>query len=429
MIAVTNGWSLCQLDVNNAFLQGSLTDDVYMVQPPDFNNTSNPQFVCKLRKAIYGLRQAPPAWYTELRTFLLNEGFTTSISDASLFIYHRSGHTLYLLVYVDEIIVTGSFDSQVRNFITTLAHRFSLKDLGLLSFFLGVEAHHSPRGLFLSQQKYIRDLLAKTNMSDAKPVSTPLSLTDPLKLDDGSPSTDSTQYRQVIGSLQYLSLTRPDVSFVVNKLSQFMHRPTSNHWVVVKRVLRYLKGSINHGLLISRGSPLRLHAFADADWAGDPDDRRSTTAYVVFLGSTPISWSSKKQHTVARSSTEAEYRAIASAAAELNWIGHLIQELRLQVPGPPVIYCDNAGATYVCANPIFHSRMKHVAIDFFFVRDQVARQQLRVAHVNTKDQLADSLTKALSRKHFQDHRFKIGILPGSSILRGHIRDRDSHDNN
>ncbi|KAK0588253.1 hypothetical protein LWI29_036741 [Acer saccharum] len=419
-IAVTNGWPLRQLDVNNAFLQGTLTDDVYMVQPPDFIHSTKPQHVCKLRKAIYGLRQAPHAWYTELRTFLLASGFTNSTCDASLFLRHRPGNTLYLLVYVDDIIVTGSSDSQVRDFISALALRFSLKDLGLLSFFLGVEAHRSSSGLFLSQQKYTRDLLAKTTMLESKPVSTPLSLAESLKLNDGSAPTDSTQYRQVLGSLQYLSLTRPDVSFAVNKLSQFMHRPTTTHWNAVKRVLRYLKGTLDHGLFLSRSSPLRLHA---------SDDRRSTSAYVVFLGSTPISWCSKKQHTVARSSTEAEYRAIASATAELNWVSHLLHELRFQCPDVPVVYCDNIGATYVCANPIFHSRMKHVAIDFHFVRDQVARNQLRVAHVSTKDQLADSLTKALPRKQFLIHRSKIGILAGSSILRGHISNSSSHEDN
>ncbi|KAK0605807.1 hypothetical protein LWI29_030936 [Acer saccharum] len=424
-IAVTNGWSLRQLDVNNAFLQGTLSDDLYMEQPPGFTHSTLPNHVCKLRKAIYGLRQAPRAWYNELRTFLLSTGFVNSKSDTSLFTLHQSGHTLYLLVYVDDIIVTGSSDLKVRQFIATLAQRFSLKDLGPISYFLGVEATATSRGLFLSQQKYIRDLLTKTNMLDSNPVSTPLSATESLKLADGSSLTDATQYRQVVGSLQYLSLTRPDVSFAVNKLSQFMHRPTTTHWNAVKRVLRYLKGSQYHGLLIHRKSPSHLHAFADSDWAGDPDDRRSTTAYIIFLGSTPVSWSSKKQHTVARSSTEAEFRAIASAAAELNWLGHLLSELRIPASTSPVIYCDNAGATYVCANPIFHSRMKHIAIDFYFVRDQVARKQLRVAHVHTNDQLADSLTKPLNRKQFSDHRFKISVLDGCSILRGHNRKEES----
>ena len=214
-------------------------------------------------------------------------------------------------------------------------------------------------------------------------------------------------------------VTRPDVSFVVNKLSQFIHQPTTIHWNAIKRVLRYLKGTINHGLLIRRQSSTHLHAFADADWAGDINDRRSTTTYFIFLGATPISWSSKKQHTIARSTAEAEYRAIASSAAELNWINHLIFELHAPVSPTPVIYCDNVGATYVCANPIFHNRMKHVAIDFFFVRDQVAKGQLRVSHVHTNDQLADSLTKALPRQKFHLHRSKIGILDGCSILRGH----------
>ncbi|KAK0589247.1 hypothetical protein LWI29_011586 [Acer saccharum] len=395
MFAVTNGWPLHQLDVNNAFLQGSLTDDVYMEQPTGFVDPSVPHHVCKLQKAIYGLRQAPRAWFTELHTFLQASGFFNSKCDASLFIRRQSGQSLYLLVYVDDIIVTGSSLSQVHDFITALAHRFSLKDLGPLSFFLGVEATRSANGLFLSQHKYIRDLLTKTDMLEANTVSTPLSLSDSLRLVDLSAPADATKYRQVVGSLQYLSLTCPDVSFAVNKLSQFMHRPTTVHWNAVKRLLRYLKG--------------------------DPDDRRSTTAFVVFYGSTPISWSSKKQHTIARSTTEAEYRAIASSAAELNWIGHLLSELQIRVTTTPVIYCDNVGATYVCANPIFHSRMKHVAIDFFFVRDQVARQQLRISHVHTNDQLADSLTKPLSRRQFTDHRSKIGILDGSSILRGHNR--------
>ncbi|KAI9169309.1 hypothetical protein LWI28_010561 [Acer negundo] len=237
---------------------------------PDFTHSSKPQHVCKLRKAIYGLCQAPCPWYIEHRTFQLAVEFTNYISYASLFIRHRPGHTLYLLVYVDDIIITGSSNSQVCDFIATLAHRFSLKDLGLLSFFLSVEAHRSPRGLFLSQQQCIQNLLVKTNMLEAKPVLTPLALTEPLKLIDGSAPTNPTKYRQVLGSLQYLSLTCHDVSFAMNKLSQFMHRPTTNHWNVAKRILRYLKDSIDHGLLISRNSPLRLHAFTDADWAGDP---------------------------------------------------------------------------------------------------------------------------------------------------------------
>lgn len=200
-----------------------------------------------------------------------------------------------------------------------------------------------------------------------------------------------------------------------------MHNPSVTHWTCVKRVLRYLKGSITHGLHFRKTANPTLHAFSDSDWAGNADDYTSTSAYIVFIGSSPISWSSKKQKTVARSSTEAEYRSVAHTTAELNWITNILQELHLPVKVHPTIYCDNIGATYLCKNSVFHSCMKDVALDFHFVRSQVARNQLRVSHVHTQDQLADSLTKVVPKKQFLLHRSKIGLHDGSSILRGHVR--------
>ncbi|CAH9110456.1 unnamed protein product [Cuscuta europaea] len=420
-LAVTHHWPIRQLDVNNAFLQGTLSDKVFMQQPSGFVDPNHPSHVCLLHKALYGLRQAPRAWYCELRTYLLASGFTNSKSDVSLFIHHTSGCLLFLLVYVDDIIITGNSESTVLSFITRLASRFSLKDLGSLSYFLGLEALRSSSGLFLSQNKYTRDLLSRTNMQDASSVPTPISPNDHLSLKDGAAPYDPKEYRSVLGALQYLAFTRPDISFVVNKLAQFMHCPSTLHWQAVKRVLRYLKGTTHFGIYISAHTPLSLHAFADADWAGDTDTRHSTSAYVIFIGRNPISWSSKKQTTVARSSTEAEYRAIAGATAELTWIRNLLKDLHISPPRAPTVYCDNLSATYVCANPVFHSRMKHVAIDFHFVREQVANGSLRVVHVPTHDQLADSLTKPLHRKLFLSHRSKLGILPGSLCLRGHDR--------
>ena len=323
-LATTKGWQLRQLDVNNAFLQGSLSEDVFMQQPPGFTHPQYPQHVCKLRKAIYGLRQAPRAWYTQLSSFLTSVGFLHSKSDTSLFLRHHHGNTMYILVYVDDIIVTGNNPISIQAFIKQLAARFSLKDFGPLSYFLGVEATFTSSGLLLSQRKYIQDLLLKTNMQDANAVTTPISTSGSLKLSDGSPTTEPTQYRQVVGSLQYLALMRPDISFAVNKLSQFMHQPSTLHWSAVKRLLRYLKGTLNHGLFFRKHSPLCLHAFADANWAGNLDDRTSTSRYIIFLGGHPISWSSKKQKTVARSTTEAEYRVIAATTAKLNWITNLL---------------------------------------------------------------------------------------------------------
>ncbi|BBH07387.1 transposable element gene, partial [Prunus dulcis] len=321
-LAVTHGWPIRQLDVNNAFLHGTLLENVYMVQPPGFVDSNHPSYPSMASNRLHG---------------------------------HGNNSTL------------------VAKFIQLLATRFSVKDLGSLHYFLGVEVLPTATGLFLSQQKYIHDLLVNAKMDGAKAVSTPLSTTDSLMLHDGSPLTDPTPYRRLVGGLQYLSLTRPDISFAVNKLSQFMHSPSETHWQALKRLLRYLKGTISFGLHLCRRPSNRLYAFSDADWAGDHDDRKSTTGYVVYLGGNLISWSSRKQRSVSRSSTEAEYRAIAATTSELTWIQSLLRELGIPLPTPPVVSCDNIGAMFYCANPVLHSRMKHIEIDFQFVRDRVTR--------------------------------------------------------
>ena len=236
----------------------------------------------------------------------------------------------------------------MQQFIDILSKRFSLKDLGSLSYFLDIETQRSASGLLLTQRKYINDLLARVNMTTANPVSSPMMPTDRLQLTSGSALQDGLEYRMVVGSLQYLHFTRPDVSFAVNKRSQFMHRPTYVHWQAAKRVLRNLAGTRDRGILLRSNTTLSLHAFSDADWAGNRDDYTSTSAYIVYLGSNPVVWSSKKQKTVARSSTEAEYRSVAATAAEIQWIVSLVRELGVQ-SNTPVIYCDNVGATYLCA--------------------------------------------------------------------------------
>ena len=257
-------------------------------------------------------------------------------------------------------------------------------------------------------------------MAGAKEVNTPMSCKTPLLLKDGSAPIDPTPYRKLVGGLQYLSLTRPDVSFTVNRLSQYMHSPSELHWTALKRVLRYLKSTIYHGLFLHKGCPLQLQAFSDSDWGGNRDDGRSTTAYIIYLGSNPISWKSARQKSVSRSSSEAEYKAVANATADLMWIQNVLHELGIRLPHPPSLFCDNTGATYLCANPVFHSRMKHISLDYHFVRECVANGTLKVLRISTKDQLADILTKALSRHRFRLLRSKIGVSDGASILRGRI---------
>ncbi|KAL8155424.1 hypothetical protein AgCh_000710 [Apium graveolens] len=420
-LALSNNWSLRQLDINNAFLNGTLHEPVYMVQPPGFIDSNFPNHVCLLRKSIYGLKQASHEWYQELRKFLLQFGFTNSVSDSALFSYNHHGAVLHFLVYVDDIILTVNNDDFISIFVARLNTRFSLKDLGDLHQFLGVEVIKTSAGLFLSQHRHIRDILTEHHMANAKGVQTPLSSSEILTLHDSSPSTDIQTFRKIVGSLQYLQITRPDVSFAVNKLAQFMHKPSAKHFQALKRILRYLKETIYYGLYFWHSQPLSLTAFADADLGGCADSARSTTAYVIYLGPNVISWKSARQKSVSRSSTEAEYKALAHAAAELMWVQNLLSELGISIPHVPTLFSDNTWATYVCANPVFHSRMKHVALDYHFIREQVQQKLLRVHHISTKDQLADILTKPLPRIQFHHLRSKIGVSDGSPILRGHIK--------
>lgn len=413
-VAVKKNWDLCQLDVNNAFLQGTLNEEVYLTQPPGFIDKDHPDYVCRLKKAIYGLKQAPRAWYNEIRQFLLTIGFTNSLADASLFVYNKARVYVYLLLYVDDIVITGSCSNTVSQLIKALSTRFSLKDLGQLSYFLGIEILRTAAGLRLTQQKYTTDLLSRTNMAHAKPVQTPMCSTQALvKKGINLGDLEAKEYRDVVGSLQYLSFTRPDIAFAVNRLSQFMHCPTTEHWDAAKRVLRYLAGTVTQGITLRANSPLTITAYSDADWGGDKDDLCSTNAYIVYLGTSPISWASRKQKGVARSSTEAEYRAVAATASEVKWLCSVLSELGIQLPQVPVVHCDNIGATYLCANPVFHSRMKHIAIDYHFVRELVQQGYLRVSHITTTDQLADALTKPLPRTRFLDLAVKIGVSSGT----------------
>ncbi|XP_039137089.1 uncharacterized mitochondrial protein AtMg00810-like [Dioscorea cayenensis subsp. rotundata] len=271
---------------------------------------------CRWLYRIKKRPDGPRAWYNALKAYLLSMGFFKSESDSSLFIKHAYAITVYLLVYVDDIIVTGSDHVVVQQVISSLATHFSLKDLGPLDYFLRVEILRHSDCLFLSQSHYFSDILQDATMQNCNPAKTPMSSSAIYHVCDGYPPTDATKYRQVVGKLQYLSFTRPDISYSINKLSQFMHTPSALYWQAVKRVLQYLQGTIHHGLCLRKSDALNLVMFSDADWAGDINDRTSTSGYVQFLGHNPISRSFNKQTTIARFSTEAEYRAVASGLAK-----------------------------------------------------------------------------------------------------------------
>jgi len=412
-IAVSRGWSLRQLDVQNAFLHGIL-EEVYMHQPPGYADKAHPNYVCKLDKALYGLKQAARAWYARLCKRLESLGFVPSKADTSLFYYNRGKYCIFVLVYVDDIIVASSSQDATEALLKDLQSKFALKDLGDLHYFLGIEVKKLSDGLLLSQGRYAADLLARSGMNRAKAVDTPLSVSEKLSLTDGTKlgDEDATRYRSLVGALQYLTLTRPDISFSVNKVCQYLHSPTTIHWSAVKRILRYVCGTLNYGLKIKRSKSMMISAFSDADWAGCPDDRRSTGGFAVFLGENLVSWTARKQATVSRSSTEAEYKALANATTEMMWVQKLLSELKIDHPRAARLWCDNLGAKYLSANPVFHARTKHIEIDFHFVREQVAQKLLDIRFINSGDQLADGFTKAIPAAKLRQFRVNLNLVSG-----------------
>jgi hypothetical protein len=409
-LAVQFNWIIRQLDMSNAFLHGHLLEEAYMEQPRGFVDSQFLSHVCRLHKSLYGLKQAPRAWFTRLSQTLLEFGFVSSTVDSSLFVFHEGSVHLYFLTYVDDILFTRTSSSHIASVITKLQQVFKLKDLGNLSFFLGIQAVRSSQGLHLRQAKYISDLLSRSKMLGAKPFSSPCLAGSKMSNADGDPlsPTNTTLYRQTVGALQYCNLTSPDISFSVNQLCQHMHTPSTLHWTAAKRVLRYLKGTIDHGLWYTKG-PLILQAFCDSDWAGNPNDRRSTTGIDIVLGSSLISWTAKKQTVVARSSIEAEYHAMALATTDLFWLRMLFKDLGIPLFSTPRLWCDNIGALALASNPVYHARTKHIEVDYHFIREKVLNGDISIKYISTHDQLADIFTKGLNSVWFSFLRDKLMV--------------------
>ncbi|KAJ9541585.1 hypothetical protein OSB04_028091 [Centaurea solstitialis] len=391
-ITATKHWPLFQMDVKNAFLNGDLSEEVYMTPPPDVSLPSG--HVCRLRKALYGLKQAPRAWFEKFSKTVLSLGFFASNYDSGLFTRTTASGSILLLLYVDDMIITGDDSIGIASLKQSLSSSFEMKDLGKLHYFLGLEVLSDSSDTYLCQAKYISDLLSKAGLSDNKVASTPLERNLHLAPNSGQLLQDPTQHRQLAGSLVYLTVTRPDIAFVVYTVSQFMAAPYSDHYAAVIRILRYLKGTMFHGLHFSSKSSLVLRGFSDSEWDSDMTDRRSTTGYCFFLGDSLISWRSKKQTLTARSSTEAEYRALADISQELIWLRWLLSDMGVPQSSPTPLWCDNNSAIQIAHNDVFHERTKHIEIDCHFVRQHVVRNTIRLQPISTLDQPADIFTKA-----------------------------------
>jgi hypothetical protein len=377
---------------------------------PEGVTCTKSNMVCKLHKSLYGLKQASRKWYEKLTSLLVAEGYVQSASDYSLFTLTRSNTFTALLVYVDDIILAGNSLDEFDRIKSVLDSAFKIKNLGQLKYFLGLEVAHSKSGITISQRKYCLDLLKDSGLLGSKPAVTPLDTSIKLHSNAGTPYHDVSRYRRLVGKLLYLNTTRPDISFATQQLSQFMHAPTTVHFNAACRVIRYLKNNPGQGMLFSRDSELQLVGYSDADWAGCMDTRKSISGYCFFIGKSLISWRAKKQATVSRSSSEAEYRALSSATCELQWLLYLFKDLHIQLPKLPTLYCDNQSALHIASNPVFHERTKHLDIDCHLVREKVLKGTLQLLPVSTTKQLADFLTKALAPPKFHAFMSKLNMV-------------------
>jgi hypothetical protein len=409
-LAANYGWDLQQFDVKNAFLYGELDEEIYMHVPPGYDKNVPVNTVCKLRKALYGLKQSPRAWFGRFTKVMTSLGYKQSQGDHTLFIKHSpQGGVTILLVYVDDIIMTGDDWTEQQILSQCLAKEFEIKTLGKLKYFLGIEVAHSRKGIFISQQKYITDLLKETGKTACKPASIPMDPNLKLGNTEESVAVDNEMYQRLVGRLIYLSHTRPDIAYAVSMVSQFMHCPKEIHLQAAHRILHYLKGTPGRGILFKRNGNTTLEAYTDADYAGSIIDRRSTTGYCTFLGGNLVTWRSKKQNVVARSSAEAEFRAMAQGICELLWLKIILEDLKIKWEGPMKLYCDNKSAISIAHNPVQHDRTKHIEVDRHFIKEKLDSGLICTPYVSSQGQLADILTKGLSSSNFERIVSKLGM--------------------
>ncbi|CAM8985469.1 unnamed protein product [Rhodiola kirilowii] len=409
-VAAIRSWPIFQLDVDNAFLHGSLEEEVYMKLPPGYFKAerSNGK-VCKLTKSLYGLKQVPRQWFSKFTEALLEFGFQQSLNDYSLFTLQDGSHFTILLVFVDDVLLTGTSLSLIDKIKSFIHDKFRIKDLGTLKYFLGLEVARNPSGIFLHQRKYALDLLKDHEMVECKPAKTPLPLKHQLSLSAAPVIDDPMPYRKLVGKLIYLTITRPDLAHSVHILSQYMSAPTSDHLKAAHRLLRYIKGAPAQGLFFSAKSDLALIAFCDADWAACPKTRRSTTGFCVLIGHSLVSWKTKKQQIVSRSSAESEYRSMASACSEILWLLRLLADMRASIPMLVPLHCDNQAAIHRAKNPVFHERTKHIELDCHFIRHHINSKTLEPAYIPTTDQPADLFTKQLPSDQLLRLLSKLGV--------------------
>ncbi|GJR69104.1 retrovirus-related pol polyprotein from transposon TNT 1-94 [Tanacetum coccineum] len=397
-----------QMDVKTAFLNGNLREEVYVSQPDGFVDPDKPNYVYKLKKALYGLKQAPRAWYDMLSSFLISNDFSKGSVDPTLFIRREGKELLLVQIYVDDIIFAASTPELCDLFAKIMCSKFKMSMMGKISFFLGLQISQSPRGIFINQSKYALESLKKYGYESCDPVDTPMVEKSKLDEDKDGKAVDPSHYRGMIGTLLYLTASRPDLQFAICMCARYQARPTEKHLNTVKRIFRYLKGTVHRGLWYPKDSSFALTAFADADHAGCQDTRRSTSGSIQLLGDRLVSWSSKRQKSAAISSTEAEYIALSGCCAQVLWMRSQLTNYGFGFNKIPM-YCDNKSVIALCCNNVQHSRSKHIDIRFHFIKEHVENGVIELYFVNTEYQLADIFTKALGRERIEFLINKLGM--------------------
>jgi hypothetical protein len=356
---------LGQFDVKTAFLYGDIDAEIYMTQPQGFDDGSGR--VCRLRKSLYGLKQSPRCWNNKFHSFMEKSGFVRSTADPCIYIRQSGTEKLIVAIYVDDGLIAGSTQEAVDSFLRLLTSEFKIT-VGSLDSFLGMQIEQRESGIFVSQSTYVEKVLQRFEMADSKPQKTPADTHQSDKVPN-EPLDSSIPYRSAVGSLMYLACaTRPDIAFAVSKAARSMAEPTSNDWVSVKRIFRYLRGTKTSGLLYTSAGG-DLCAYSDADFAGDTKTRRSTNGFVSLVGGTAVSWTSQLQKSVALSTTEAEFVAASEGAKELVWLTRLLFEISEKKHGVPSLFVDNASAIKLVKNQEFHKRSKHIEVKYYFVRE------------------------------------------------------------
>ncbi|KAH9648545.1 hypothetical protein KPL70_025633 [Citrus sinensis] len=358
------------MDVKSAFLNGFLEEEVYIEQTLGYVVKGHEDKVLRLKKALYGLKQAPRAWNSRIDKYFQKKGFTKCPYEHALYVKEKYGDILIVCLYVDDLIFTGSNPSLFEEFKRVMIKEFEMTDNGLMAYYLGIEVKQKEEGIFISQESYAKEIIKRFKMNDCKPISTPVECGVKLSKYDEGEDIDPTFFKSLVGSLRYLTCTRPDILYAV-------------------------------GLLIG---------YSDSDWGGDVDDRKSITGFVFFIGDIAFTWMSKKQPIVTLSTCEAEYVTAISSVCHAIWLSNLLKELSLAQEEPTEICVDNKSAIALSKNPVFHDRSKHIDTRYHFIRECIARKEVQIKYVKSQDQAADIFTKPLKQEDFVRFRSLLGVI-------------------